>query len=54
MGSSPITLLNEQAVQPLLKYLMTTEVGGREGGAERAAQWDQRVDQEGEELLDSR
>ena len=30
-------LANEQAVRPLLKYLMTTEVGGREGGAERAA-----------------
>ena len=44
---------NEQAVQPLLKYLMTTEVGGREGGAERAVEWEQRTDREGEELLDS-
>ena len=43
-------LANEQAIRPLLKYLMTTEVGGREGRAERAAEWDQRVDQEGEEL----
>ena len=41
-------LAKEQAVRPLR---MTTEVGGREG---RAAEWDQRVDQEGEELLDSR
>ncbi len=41
---------NERAVQPLLKYLMATEVGSREGGAERAAEWDERVDQEGEEL----
>ena len=47
-------LANEQEVRLLLKYLMATEVGGREGGAERAAEWDQRVDQEGEELLDSR
>lgn len=43
-------LANEQAVRPLLKYLMTTEVGSREGGAERAARWDERVDQEGEEI----
>ena len=47
-------LADEQAVRPLLKYLMTTEVGGREGGTERAAEWGQRVDQGGEELLDSR
>ncbi len=45
-------LANEQAVQPLLKYLMTTEVGGREGGAEKAVEWEQRTDREGEELLD--
>ena len=47
-------LANEQAVRPLVKYLMTTEVGGREGRVERAVEWDQRVDQEGEELLDRR
>ena len=47
-------LANEQAVQPLLKFLMTTEVGHRERGAERATEWGERVDQEGEELLDSR
>lgn len=41
-------------MQPLLKYLMTAEVGGREGGAGRSAEWEQRVDQDGEELLDSR
>ncbi len=29
-------LANEQAVQPLLKYFMTTEVGGREGGSGEA------------------
>ena len=33
---------------------MITEVGSREEEAARAAEWDQRVDQEGEELLDSR
>ena len=32
---------------------MTTEVGGREGEADGAAEWDQRADREGEELLDS-
>lgn len=38
---------NEQAVRPLLKYLMTSEVGGQEGGSEKAAEWGQGVDQEG-------
>lgn len=47
-------LANERAIQPLLKYLMTTEVGGREGGAEREADWEKRADREGGELLDSR
>ena len=28
-------LANKQAVQLLLKYLMTTKVGGREGGVEK-------------------
>lgn len=44
----------QQAVRPLLRYLMTTEVGGLAGEAHRAAEWDQRADREGEELLDSR
>ena len=47
-------LANEQAVTPLLKYLMTTEVGSRGGEADREAEWEQRADQAGEELLDSR
>ena len=47
-------LANEQAVTPLLKYLMTTEVGSRGGETEKEAEWEQRADQEGEELLDSR
>ena len=45
-------LANEQAVGPLFKYLMTTEVGGQEGEADREEEWDHRADQE--ELLDSR
>lgn len=47
-------LANEKAIQPLLKYLMTTEIGGREGGVERGVEWEQQADQEGEELLDGR
>lgn len=38
----------------LLRYLMTTEVEDLEGEADRAAEWDQRADREGEELLDKR
>ncbi len=47
---------SEQAVSPLLNYLMATDIGGREakGEGEEAAEMDQRADQEGEELLDSR
>ena len=47
-------IANEQAVRPLLKYLMTTEVGSRGGETDRAAEWKQREDPAGEELLDSR
>ena len=47
-------LANEQAVRPLLGYLMAKEVEGRAGEADRAAEWEQRADQAGEELLDSR
>ena len=47
-------LANEQAVRPLLKYLMATEIGGREGEGNGAAESDQRADQEWEELLDGR
>ena len=45
-------LANEQAVTPLLKYLMTTEVGTRGGEADREAEWERRGDQAGEEQLD--
>ncbi len=44
-------LANEQAVAPLLKYLMTTEVGSRGGETDRETEWEQRADQAGEELL---
>ncbi len=47
-------LANEQAVKPLLGYLMATGVGGRGGDADREAEWEQKADQAGEELLDSR
>ena len=38
----------------MLNYLMTTNIWGREGEREEAEERDQRRDQEGEELLDSR
>ena len=41
-------LANEQAVSPLLNYLMTTNIRGREGEREEAEEIDQRRDQEGE------
>ena len=47
-------LASEQAVKPLLGYLMATEVGSRGGDADRAAEWEERVDQAEEELLNSR
>ena len=43
---------NEQAVTPLLKYLMTMEVGTRGGEVDREAEWERRTDPSGEELLD--
>ena len=44
-------LANERAIGPLLEYLKSTEVGGREGGKERELEWERRDDQAGEELL---
>ena len=52
-NGSPICWETSKRYDRCFKFLMTTEVGGRGGGAERAAEWDERVDQEGEELLDS-
>jgi hypothetical protein len=42
-------LSNEQAVEPLLVFLQNTEVGAREGAAERIREWGERQDREGEE-----
>ena len=44
-------LADKYAVGPLLEFLKDTEVGCREGGAERAAEWRQRRDQDGEDRL---
>ena len=42
---------DERAVAPLLKFLKTTGVGGREGAREREREWERKNDQEGEDLL---
>ncbi len=44
-------LADKHAVGPLLEFLKDTEVGCREGGAERAAEWRQRRDRDGEDQL---
>ncbi len=44
-------LANEQAVQSLLEFLKSTEIGSREGAAERDKEWEMRNDREGEETL---
>ena len=44
-------LANEKAMGPLLGFLKSTGVGGREGAKERELEWQQRSDQTGEELL---
>ena len=43
---------NEKAVAPLLRFLKTTDVGGREGARERELEWERENDQAGEELLE--
>ena len=45
-------LTNEKAVAPLLSFLETTDVGGREGAKEREAEWVRRNDRAGEDLLE--
>ncbi len=42
---------NEKAVAPLLKFLKTTGIGGREEAKERELEWTRRHDQEGKDLL---
>ena len=44
-------LANETAVAPLLRFLKSTEVGGREGARERELEWGRKNDQAGEGLL---
>lgn len=44
-------LADKYAVGPLLKLLKNTEVGSREGGAEKEMEWRQRRDQDGEDQL---
>ena len=44
-------LANEKAMGLLLGFLISTEVGGREGAKERELEWMQRDDWIGEELL---
>ncbi len=44
-------LANEKAVGPILGFLKSTEVGRRDGAREREKEWEQRIDQDGEELL---
>ncbi len=45
-------LANEKAVAPLLGFLKTTGVGGREGARERELEWGRRNDRAGEDLLE--
>ena len=45
-------LVNEKAVAPLLGFLKTTGVRGREGVRERELEWEQRNDRAGEDLLE--
>ncbi len=42
-------LTDERALAPLLVFLKDTEVGGREGAREKAMEWRQKMDLEGEE-----
>ena len=44
-------LADRHAVGPVLEFLKCTEVGNREGGKEREAEWERRRDREGEDQL---
>ena len=44
-------LANQRATKALLRFLQTTEIGGREGARERELEWEQKNDQAGEDLL---
>lgn len=40
-------LADRYAVGPFLKFLKNTKVEGRDGGADREREWEQRRDQDG-------
>ena len=42
---------DEKALGPLLEFLKTTEVGGKEGAGKREVEWEQQHDRAGEDLL---
>lgn len=44
-------LANQRATKALLRFLQTTEIGGREGARERELEWEQKNDQAGDDLL---
>ena len=43
-------LANKRATKPLLRFLQTTEVGGKEGARERELEWGKKNNQAGEDL----
>ena len=43
---------DEKAVAPVLKYLKTTDISGREGARERELEWERKNNQAGEDLLE--
>lgn len=43
---------DEKVIGPLLDFVISTEVGGREGAKERERERERRNDQAGEELLE--
>ena len=44
-------LANEKAMGPLLEFLKSTEVSGREGAREKELEWERSNDQTGGEVL---
>ena len=51
--SQKATMLgNEKAVAPVLKYLKTTDIRGREEARDRELEWERKNDQAGEDLLE--
>ncbi len=45
-------LENEKAVTPLLRFLKTTDVRGREGARKKEIEWERKNDEAGEDLLE--